>query len=273
MSHPMNRSCLSAYVLTKDSEHYLAEILQQLNRFADEVVVLDSGSQDSTRAIAESAGARFLEQPFTDFRTQRGIAESACRHDFIFFCDCDERPDDMLVIAIQKAKQAGLDQAAYDVQRYWQAYGKPVRVVYPIISPDRVPRLYDRRRCRWEPDKRVHEGLLVEGPRRLLEGRLEHLTFETQAEVDEKLARYTDLAALALVERSERKGQSPRRASLRHGLQAWTFSPLGAVIKSYIVRQGFRDGWVGLRLMLYAVRYSHLKHWKAARQLAARASE
>lgn len=263
---------LSAYVLTKDSERYLAGILGQLNRFADEVVVLDSGSRDATRAIAEAAGARFLEQPFTDFRTQRGIAEAACRNDFIFFCDCDERPDDALVTAIVQARQAGLDHAAYDVLRDWQAYGKAVRVVYPITSPDRVPRLYDRRRCQWEPDKRVHEGLLVDGPRCLLEGRLAHLTFETQAEVDEKLARYTDLAALALVERCVRKGHSPRWAALRHGLQAWTFSPLGAVLKSYLVRRGFLDGRVGLKLMIYAVRYSHRKHWKAARQLASRSA-
>lgn len=264
----MNRPGLSACVLTFNSERYLQSILAQLNRFADEVVVLDSGSADATQAIAASAGARFVTHPFSDFRTQRGVAEQACSHDYIFFCDCDERPDDELVAAIRAVRTAGLDQAAYDVQRHWQAYGQPVRVVYPIVSPDRVPRLYDRRRCHWAPDKRVHEGLLVDGPRRRLAGRLVHLTFETQAEVDEKLARYTDLAALGLLDRCQRKGQSPRWAAIRHGVQAWTFSPLGAVVKSYLRRGGWRDGRVGLRLMVYALRYSHLKHWKAARQLA-----
>lgn len=265
----MSQPGLSAYVLTFNSERHLASVLSQLQRFADEVVVLDSGSVDATSSITQAVGSRFLTHAFTDFLTQRRIAERACTNNYIFFCDCDELPDDELVMAINAAKAAGLDQAAYDVHRHWQAYGQPVRVVYPIVCPDTVPRLYDRRRCHWASDKRVHEDLRVLGPRRSLPGRLAHHTFETQAEVDEKLERYTDLAAQDLLDRSQRKGRSPHHAAFWHGIQAWTLSPLGALLKSYLTRGGWRDGRVGLRLALYALRYSHRKHWKAACQLAA----
>jgi glycosyltransferase involved in cell wall biosynthesis len=267
----MPAAAVSAYVLTFNSARYLERILTALRRCADEVLVIDSGSRDATETIARRQGARFVVRAFDNFRAQRQFAETCCAHDLIFFCDCDELPDDALVAAINAVRAQGQTHAAWEVRRYWHVLGRPVRVVYPIVSPDRVPRLYDRRRCRWAPDKQVHEDLIVDGPRRLLAGRLDHLTFETLAEIDEKLARYTDLAAAALVQRSRRRRTPPRWAARWHHGRAW-ISPLGAWLKSYLLRGGVRDGAVGLRLMIYALRYSYLKHRKAARQLAALAT-
>lgn len=267
----MPGAAVSAYVLTCNSARYLERILAPLRRCADEVLVIDSGSRDDTEAIARRLGARFVTRAFDNFRAQRQFAEACCAHDLIFFCDCDELPDDALVAAINAVRADGKSHAAWDVSRYWHVLGRPVRVVYPIVSPDRVPRLYDRRRCHWAPYKQVHEDLIVDGPRTLLAGRLDHLTFETPAEIDDKLARYTDLAAAAIVQRSQR-GRMPLMCAARWHHGRACLSPLGAWLKSYLLRGGVRDGAVGLRLMVYALRYSYLKHRKAARQLAALAA-
>jgi|TARA_R110000851_G_C13006810_1_gene558888 hypothetical protein len=258
---------VSAYVLTLDSERYLERILQQCWRFAAEVVVVDSGSTDRTLAIAEDSGARVLHHPFEDFRRQRELAAAACRHDYIFYCDCDEVPDDSLVASIQARVAQGLTHSAYWVTRDWEVLNTPVRVVYPVRCPDRLPRLYDRRRCYWETDKLVHESLVAPQPVGQLDGRLTHKTFETHAEIELKLQRYTDLAALGLVRRLQQRQHASRWRALPHLLNSLLPSPLGALVKSYLIRGGWRDGWVGLILLGYTLRYSHLKHWKAARML------
>lgn len=258
---------VSAYVLTHDSERYLVDILSKLNRFADDVLVVDSGSTDNTLAIAEAAGARILRRPFVDFRSQRALAASACRHDYIFYCDCDEVPDDVLVASINSQKTIGLTKSAYWVTRHWEVLQTPVRAVYPVRCPDRLPRLYDRRRCYWDDGKLVHESLLAPPPLGELDGRITHKTFETHQEIERKLQRYTDLAALGVVRRLQRHEGPSRWRSVSHLLKGALPSPLGALLKSYVIRGGWRDGRVGLKLLWYAMRYSHLKHWKTARML------
>lgn len=258
---------LSAYVLSYNSEAYLATILSALNTCADEVLVVDSGSSDRSVALAIAAGARVLHRPFTDFRSQREFAARACAHDFIFFCDSDEIPDMELLAGIRQLKNTGFELSAYDVLREWTVLGQPVRVIYPVRSPDRLPRLFDRRHCHWEADKWVHETLTTPQPRGLLPGRLTHRTFETTQELERKLQRYTDLAAAAIVAQTRQRSDNIRWQALRNLIKAWGPSPLGALFKSYLVRGGWRDGRVGWILLGYAMRYSHLKHLKAARAL------
>ncbi|MEN8719748.1 MAG: glycosyltransferase family 2 protein [Oceanococcaceae bacterium] len=259
---------LSAYVLTRNSERYLAEILDALRQIADEVLVLDSGSSDATEAIARAAGARFVYRAFDSFRRQREFAAAQCRHDYIFFCDSDEIPDATLIRSIQVAQQQGLSAAGYTVTRPWIVRGCTVHAIYPVNCPDTVPRMFDRRRCHWDPAKAVHETLLVDGPSVHLEGQLRHVTFHSLAEQERKLQSYTDLAAEQIVHKLQRRGglTALRRAELL--LKSWVTSPLGAIMKSYIVRGGWRDGRVGVSLLGYAVRYSSLRYRKAITRMA-----
>lgn len=258
---------ISAYVLTYNSEAYLDTILRQLTRLADEVVLVDSGSQDRTLQIAASHPVRVVHRNFVDFRSQREFAAAACQHDYIFYCDCDEVPDDALVASIRALKQRGLSHSAYQVSRYWEVLHTSVHVVYPVRSPDVLPRLYDRRRCHWETGKLVHESLVAPAPLGRLDGRITHKTFETREEIARKLQGYTDLAARGIVRKLQQRGKATRAKAISHWLNALGPSPLGALIKSYVVRGGWRDGRVGLVLLVYAMRYSQLKHFKAAGML------
>ncbi len=258
---------VSAYVLTHNSEAYLDTILAQLTQLADEVVVVDSGSHDTTLTIAAKHQARVLHKDFVDFRSQREFAATACTHDYIFYCDCDEVPDTELVESVRAAKRSGLALSAYLVSRYWEVLHTPVHVVYPVRSPDLLPRLYDRRRCHWETGKLVHESLVAPPPLGQLDGRITHKTFETREEIDRKLRGYTDLAARGIVRKLQKRGKNSKWKALAHWLNGLGPSPLGAMLKSYLVRGGWRDGRVGLVLLTYAMRYSQLKHFKAAKML------
>ncbi len=247
-------TALSAYVLTNNSEKYLARILEKLSTIAEDIVVLDSGSSDSTPQICSSfPRVRFFSRPLDDFKTQRNHAATLCRYDWVFFLDSDEIPDDTFLQSILKLKKEGFACDTYHVFRHWYVLGKAIVNMYPIVSPDRPIRLFDRRKASFTHDSnRVHESLYGGETTGKIEGKVFHYTMETKAEIQRKLEHYTDIAALDLYE----NGKS---------LSWWKMilSPIGAFCKWYGIRRGYRDGSLGLYLGKYAFDYSYLKYRKA----------
>lgn len=238
---------VSSYVLTLNSEHYLELILRRLSGFSDEVLVVDSGSTDRTLAIASAAGCRLLQRPFDDFRAQREFALSHCRFEYVFFCDCDEIPSEQLVGWIAEAKRQGLTADLYLVRREWWAFGRPVHGICPTPSPDYPGRLVRRERASYQKSTRVHEryDLPVDTAVRV-EAPLEHMTFETNAELRRKVRAYSRIAAGDL---AAKRWSIPRLA-----LNA-VFSPPAAFLHWYFLKRNVLDGWVGVKLAAYAAAF------------------
>lgn len=247
---------LSFYMLTNNSEKYLNEILAAVQPIIDEFIILDSGSTDQTRTIAEAAGASWHFRELDSFARQRTHAIGLCTGRWVLTLDDDELPDDALIAELTRLRGSLLTTEidAYRISRHWTFMGDAVRALYPVSSPDFPIRLHRRVGPSFNGANGVHEAL--QGADRIAliaVGGVIHRTFETRNEVSEKLDKYTDLAARDLLNQRKRVGAI---AAVIHSM--------GALIKWYLIRRSWQDGALGVRATVFAVQYTWLKYVKAA---------
>ena len=227
------RPRLSACIIAFNEADRIGDCLASL-AFCDEIVVVDSGSTDGTRAVAERAGARVLVRPFDGFRSQKQFAVDQCAHDWILSLDADERVDPRLRASIEAERDAGFVRAAgYRFARMSEYYGRFLR--HGTAYPDRVLRLFDRRRGGWRGDREIHEAVSVEGPVALLAGNLLHHPFRSFMQLLDKKQRYARMMA-------EHDFARGKRATLGKLVlaPAWRF------FRGFVLKAGFLDGWAGL---------------------------
>ena len=176
---------LSAVLITHNEEGNLAAALESV-RFCDEMLVVDSGSTDRTREIAEKAGARVIRnEPWPGFVAQRNLAADAAGNDWILAVDADERVSAELRDEIQAARAAGFDRPGYRIPRVAHYLGRWIRAT--DWYPDPQLRLFDRRKGRWQGGL-VHESVRVDGSVGRLRSELEHHPY---ADIGHHLARST----------------------------------------------------------------------------------
>lgn len=244
---------LSLYILTRDSQKYLRQILEASKSIADEIVIIDSGSFDDTFQIASEFKCRIFFRTLDNFRAQRQFAISKCKHDWVLSFDSDEIPSPELIQEIQQLKTNGFKHDAYSIKRKWNVLGKEVHVVYPIVSPDYPIRLFNKKIVVYdERSTRAHETPHGYNTLGQIESPLFHYTFETRRVLEEKLKQYSSIASEDLLE---------QKRPLHIG--KLLFSPLAAWFKWFIVKGGYKDGSTGLVLASYAMRYTYLKYKKA----------
>jgi len=197
-------------------------------------VVVDSYSTDETVAIARAMGAKVLQRPFDGFRSQKQFAVGQARHDWVLCLDADERVGDELRASIEAARTAGFNGAAgYRCARLSNYFGRFLR--HGNAYPDRVLRLFDRRRGGWRGQREIHEAASVDGPVRTLAGDLIHYPYRSLQQQLAKTERYARMMA-------EHDFARGKRASL-HKL---VLSPAWRFWRGYLLRGGFLDGWHGL---------------------------
>lgn len=236
---------VSAVVITRNEERNLPGCLESL-RWVQEVVVLDSGSTDATRDVAERSGARVATRPFDDFASQKNAAVALATKDWVFVVDADERVPPALADEIRR-RIAGGEAAGYRVPRRTWTFGARVR--FGGNQDDAPVRLWKRGAARFHGT--VHEEACVEGPVATLREPLEHHTIPTLAAYQEKLNRYTTFEAAEIAAR---------------GPVSWTrlsLFPLLRFVRTYVVQFGFLDGRAGLLWALCSSYYYFLKHAKA----------
>ncbi len=226
---PPSRQPLSVVIITLNAATQLAECLAAA-AFADEILVVDSGSMDGTVALAEDAGARVLHQDWLGYGPQKQFAVEQTRHDWVLCLDADERVTPELRRAIESALAAPRF-GAYRFARCNRFLGRYLR--HGEGYPDWSLRLFNRRQGRWSKDP-VHEKVEAAGPVGTLPGDLLHDSAETLAAYLAKQNRYTSLAADAAY-----------AAGKRAGFARLAFSPVLRFAKFYLLRQGFRDGLPG----------------------------
>lgn len=229
----MNPTLLSVCIITKNEAARLPTCLASVD-FADEILVVDSGSEDATVAVAEAAGARVIHQDWLGYGPQKRFAVAQATHDWVLCVDADERVSEALRIAVVAALERveGADVAGFVCPRRNRFLGRDL--AHGEGYPDWSLRLFDRRRGRWSADP-VHETVRLDGPYERLSGDLLHASQESLERYLDKQNRYTGLQARYLFEQGKRAGL----------LQLW-FSPALRFLKFYVFRLGFLDGTPGL---------------------------
>jgi glycosyltransferase involved in cell wall biosynthesis len=221
---------LSVVLVVHNAEAQLPACLASIP-FADEIVVVDSGSSDGTAVCAGRHGARVVQHEWMGFGRQKQFAVAQARNDWVLCLDADERVSPELERSIRAALEAPV-APVYRMRRRnrflgrWLAHGEGY--------PDWSTRLFDRRNAAWSDDP-VHEKVLYAVTPGSLAGDLLHESAEDLGNYLQKQNRYSALAAQQLFER----GKSA-------GVLELVLSPFVRFTKFYILRLGFLDGVPGL---------------------------
>ena len=243
---------LSVAIIARNEAHRIARCLQSV-AFADQIVVLDSGSTDDTVAIARGLGADVEVTPdWPGFGPQKNRALARCRYRWVLSIDADEQVSNALAAEILRVLCKASSEATvagYWLRRSSRYCGQVIR--HGLWGNDRVLRLFERQRGRFT-DARVHESLVCDGETRVLEGILVHDSVDFPEDARSKARRYAFLGAEALRARG-------RGGSLQGGVHAgWSF------VRGYLLRAGFLDGRFGLTLARLNAAGTFWKyHWAA----------
>ena len=241
-----SHSNLSACIITFNEADRIEACLRSLG-FCDELLVVDSHSSDGTRERASALGARVIARDWPGYRSQKQFAVDAAAHDWVLCVDADEVVSAALRDEIVALKERGFtDAAGYSVPRITDYFGRFLR--HGNAYPDRLVRLFDRRRGGWVGEE-IHENTRVTGRVRRLSGHLEHFSYRSLGDHLNRMQRYADLMAQALYARGRRCGLLPVLLNPQ-----WRF------VRGYLLRLGFLDGWRGLVFALIEAGYVRRKY-------------
>lgn len=242
---------LSVCCLTYNSERTIRRTLESVAGVADEIIVVDSGSTDSTLDIVKEFTPKVFHRPYDYHCRQMNHALDKCSNDWVFCIDSDESLNDRMIEAIKGLKENGTGGLeAFRIDREWHFMSRHVHAFYPSSSPDRIVRMFDRTVSRFN-DRPVHDkpvGFKTEG---LLDGRLIHDCSGSLHELYDKMNKYTTRHVKGLP-------SDLGRVTLLNVL----FNPVFAFIKWYFIKKSFLDGFPGLVLGTYAAMYTFMKYAK-----------
>jgi glycosyltransferase involved in cell wall biosynthesis len=244
---------LSVTIVTLDEAEHIAAAIDSA-AWADEIIVVDSGSRDDTVAIARGRGARVATRAWTGYVDQKNHAASLAAHDWIYSLDADERITPELAAEIRDLLKAEPPHRGYRGPRVTFHLGKWIRTT--DFYPDSQTRLYDRRAARWQ-GRYVHESVQVDGGPGRLTHELQHYSFRDLSDQVARLDRYSTLSARQMHE-------SGRRA----GILDLVLHPPAAFLRNYLLRRGILDGGAGLIISLmnaYGVFLKFAKLWELQR--------
>ena len=239
---------LSVIIITKNEEQMIRGCLQSVS-WADEIIVIDSGSTDNTVAICKELGAKVLVMDWPGFGPQKNRALGLATGDWVLSLDADERVSSELRSEIQSAIANPGEAAAFRIPRSSSYCGRIMR--YSGWWPDYVTRLFKRGHARFSGDP-VHERLIVEGKTATLKQPLLHAAFRNLEQVLQKLNDYSTTGAVML-HRQQRKASLG--IAILHGL--WTF------VRTYFLRAGFLDGKEGFMLAVSNAEGAYYRYLKA----------
>lgn len=238
---------ISATLITHNEENNIAQALKSLS-WADEILVVDSGSSDATVEICRGFQSTILHRDWTGYVDQKNFALEKARNDWVFSLDADERASPELISEIRELNRKGFSSPGYRIPRVAYFMGRWIR--HGGWYPDYQLRLFDRRSGRWEGGH-VHESFKVKGSSAFLSGEILHYSYRNISDYLERLETYSSLAALDYRQRG-------KKATLP-GLM---FNPLAAFLKSYLLKRGFLDGTPGFMVAAMGAVSVFFKHSK-----------
>ncbi|GAB4398449.1 MAG: glycosyltransferase family 2 protein [Rhodoferax sp.] len=227
---------ISVYIIAFNEVEKLAATVRSV-QWADEIIVVDSHSTDGTSELAQSLGARVVQVDFKGFGDLRNQALQACRHEWIFSLDADERCTPEVAAEIRAIMADPQSPDVWRVPRRNWFMGRWIRHSgwYPNF---RQPQLFRKGSLRYDL-KPVHEGYVLNTDRPVgtLKNAIWQFPFKNMAEVLHKANRYSSLGAEKIVHK-----RITMTSALLHA--KWAFW------KHYLFKLGFLDGWAGFVIAL-----------------------
>jgi (heptosyl)LPS beta-1,4-glucosyltransferase len=241
---------ISATIITLNEEENIREALASV-AWADQVIVVDSGSSDKTCEIAEAAGASVIRNDWPGFARQKQFAAEQAQHEWVFSLDADERVSPELNDSIGALRKLNDNQRAdgYRIARRSFYQGRWIKG--GGWYPDRQLRLYKKARGHWA-DRHIHESVRMDQDACVenLSGDILHYSMRDSAQHHRMIGeRYAPLGALQMFEEGRRTSR----------LRIATAAPIG-FIRSFVLKGGFRDGLAGLTIARFAGYHDFLKH-------------
>jgi glycosyltransferase involved in cell wall biosynthesis len=240
-------SKLSVILITKNEAANIRACIESV-AWADEIIVVDSGSTDDTVAICKELGAQVHVHDWPGFGVQKNRALGYATQDWVLSLDADERVTPELRAEIENILCAEQTSDAYFVPRLSNYCGRFMR--HSGWYPDLLSRLFKRGKARFSDDL-VHERLIIEGETGELQGLLLHYAFDDLEEVLHKVNQYSSAGAVMMRQRG-------RQASLTGAV----FRGLWSFVRTYILRGGFLDGREGFMLAVSNAEGTYYRYLK-----------
>lgn len=246
LSNNKRMATLSVIIITKNEAHDIGACLDSV-RWADEIIVVDSGSTDDTVAICRTYTDKVFITDWPGYGPQKNRALNYATQEWVLSLDADEQVTPALREEIQSVLQAP-HKAGYQIPRQSTYCGKLIR--YGAWRQKPVLRLFQRQLGKFD-DAIVHENVLVAGPIGYLKAPLLHHTYQNLEEMLEKMNAYSSASALQKYKAGKKGGLF---SALVHGL--WAF------LRSYVLQLGFLDGKFGFILAISNAEYAYYRYLK-----------
>ncbi|HIA53260.1 MAG TPA: glycosyltransferase family 2 protein [Candidatus Melainabacteria bacterium] len=237
---------LSVVIVAKNEERIIGRTLDAVRDIADEILVVDSGSEDKTIKIAAEKGARVVHQDWLGYAGQKNFALSLAKSDWLLSLDADEilTPEAVAEIKAIVAGETAGKCDGYKIPRILYIGEHPVR--HGGFYPDAQLRLIQNGKGKFR-DRMVHERIFVDGPVGVLRHPMLHYSYRNVDEFTKAMDKYARLSAEEFKQDGSKKWRANPVNEVLHPM--WTF------FARYILRLGFLDGKLGLELNLIYSNY------------------
>lgn len=240
---------ITAIIPTLNEEFNIKDAIKSVS-FADEIIVIDSFSDDNTIEIAKKYKARIIQRQFDNFSSQKNYAINLAKHNWVYILDADERVNEELKNEILAAVQNSTNFVGFYIYRAFYFFDRKIK--YGGWQRDKVIRLFKKGKCKYD-GKLVHELIEFNGEIGFLKNKIEHYSYQNYDYYSSKLDQYTSLQAEELFKKK-------RKVNAYHV----TIKPLFRFFSHYILRFGFLDGFPGFVLanqQAYGVFTRYIKLW------------
>lgn len=248
---------LSVLIITLNEEERIKTLLENLD-FVDEIIVVDSYSTDKTVEIVRSfENVKLIQNKFVNYTSQRNFALDQAENSWVLFIDADEQLSSELKAEIITTINDKNAASAYFIYRTFMF--KKSKLHFSGWQTDKIFRLFDKTKCRYNEERMVHEKLIVKGSVSTLKNNLIHFSYTSYQDYKSKMYHYGILKA----QEKSKKGQKPYFLLM-------VFHPFYTFLYQFIIRLGFLDGIKGMiicYLNAYSVfiRYKELKRITSSR--------
>lgn len=237
---------ISAVIITKNESRVIRDCVNSCLQFTDDVVVLDSGSQDDTVQIAKDAGAKVYSHDWLGYGPQKNLANSFSKYDWVLSIDADEQVDKKMIHTLKHLKPD--PKVVYCFKLVDHFNSRPIR--FSELRPKWKKRLFNKNSVSWD-EREVHEQLLLSDDINLMHcpGLLLHYSYIQFEDFENKIEHYARLGAQEM--KNNNKTLSPIKK---------IFNPSFRFFRSYIIYGGFLEGSLGFKISRTLARGLRIKY-------------